>query len=45
MMKGYNLELIKCALDSGWSVGVAKTFIHLDRRDMVGLQPGIFGYG
>lgn len=42
---GYNLQLIKCALDLGWSVGVAKTFIHLDRRDMVGLQPGIFGYG
>ena len=42
---GYNLELIKCAVDLGWSVGVAKTFIHLDRRDMVGLQQGIFGYG
>jgi hypothetical protein len=37
--------LVKLALDMGWSVGVSgKGFIHLDRRDMIGLPAGVFGY-
>lgn len=33
------------ALNTGWSVGVPRTgFIHLDRRDLVGLPRGLFGY-
>ena len=41
----YAHQLIRLALDMGWSVGVARTFIHLDRRDMVHLRPSVFGYG
>jgi len=38
-------ELGLLALNMGWSVGVPKAgFIHLDRRDMVGLPRGLFGY-
>jgi hypothetical protein len=40
----YAADLVKIALNEGWSVGVSKTFIHLDRRDMVGLPQGLFGY-
>ena len=28
----YRKELIKVALQEGWTVGVAKSFIHIDRR-------------
>ena len=28
----YRTKLIKLALEQGWSVGIAKTFVHLDRR-------------
>ena len=28
----YRKELIKLALDEGWTVGVAKSFAHIDRR-------------
>ena len=41
----YNYFLIKLALELGWSVGVAKTFIHIDRRDLIGLPQSVFGYG
>lgn len=41
----YALGLTLTALDLGWSVGVAKGFIHLDRRDLAGLNPAVFGYG
>ncbi len=28
-----------------WSVGVARGFIHIDRRDFAGLSQMLFGYG
>ena len=37
-------ELVAAALSHNWSVGVAKTFFHLDRRDLVGLPSTVFGY-
>lgn len=38
-------ELGVIALNTGWSVGVPRSgFIHLDRRAMLGLSPGLFGY-
>jgi len=40
----YASDLIGVAHSEGWSLGVAKTFIHLDRRDMVGLPQAAFGY-
>ena len=41
----YAWQLLFEAQRQGWSVGVARTFIHLDRRDLVGLAPAAFGYG
>lgn len=42
----YRRKLIKTALDLGWSVGIAKTFVHLDRRsDYTDLPQIIFLYG
>ncbi len=41
---GYTWKLMRAAVELRWSVGMAKTFIHLDRRDMVGLHPAGFGY-
>lgn len=42
---GYTVLLIRTALDMGWSVGVPSGgFIHLDRRDIVGLPQAVFGY-
>jgi len=41
----YAHQLVRCAIDMGWSVGVARTFIHLDRRNMIHLRPSVFGYG
>lgn len=38
-------ELVKIALMYGWSVGVAATFVHLDRRILAGMPQGVFGYG
>ena len=39
------LKLLRLAIDRGWSVGVAKTFLHLDRRtDYTDLPQGVFGY-
>jgi hypothetical protein len=38
-------ELGLLAMTLGWSVGVPKAgFIHLDRRDLIGLPRGLFGY-
>ena len=37
--------LLETALALGWSVGVSKTFFHLDRRELIGLEPRVFGYG
>jgi hypothetical protein len=41
------MELMLCAADLGWSVGVPKGgFLHLDRRETGGLKPNaLFGYG
>lgn len=36
----YDTALIKTAIELGWSIGVAKTFIHLDRRSDYG-QPNV----
>ena len=41
----YARRLVEAALREGWSVGVSKTFVHLDRRDFAGLPAGVFGYG
>ncbi len=41
----YNRRLARLALELGWSLGVARSFFHLDRRDLVGLPPNVFGYG
>lgn len=37
-------HLVGLALKMGWSVGVGKSFVHLDRRDFVGLGQAVFGY-
>jgi len=42
---GYARALAGAALERGWSVGVARGFLHLDRRDLAGLAPALFGYG
>lgn len=36
---------VQLALSLGWSIGVASTFVHIDRRDLAGLPQGLFGYG
>ena len=36
--------LVILAWRMGWSIGHAKTFLHLDRRDLAGLPQGMFGY-
>ena len=38
-------RLVACAITRGWSVGVAQTFLHLDRRDIAGLPAALFTYG
>lgn len=37
-------DLVQLALSKGWSVGVAKTYLHLDRRDYVGLAQTLYTY-
>ena len=38
-------DLIKRAIDLGWTVGVARTFIHVDRRiDYTPLPQVVYGY-
>jgi hypothetical protein len=41
----HRAALVKVALDHGWSVGVARWGVHLDRRDIVDLPQMVFGYG
>jgi hypothetical protein len=38
------LRLINVAWEMGWSIGIAKTFIHLDRRIDIGLEQIIYRY-
>lgn len=41
----YDRKLLSAALKLGWSVGFAKTFMHLDRRsDYTNLKPALFIY-
>jgi len=40
----YALDLARLAIAEGWSVGVNKSFLHLDRRADHGLPQGLFGY-
>ncbi len=41
----YDRQLVAVAIALGWSVGIAKSFIHLDRRaDYTGLRPALFTY-
>ena len=38
-------ELVALALGLGWSIGVPRAgFVHLDRRELAGLPPALFGY-
>lgn len=37
-------QLIQKATDLGWTVGIAKTFIHLDRRIVLDFAPVIYTY-
>lgn len=37
-------RLIRLATAAGWSVGVHKTFVHLDWRRSIGLRPVFFTY-
>ena len=41
----YMLELIGIARSLGWSIGVARWGLHLDRRDLIGFPQVAFGYG
>jgi len=38
------VDLLRHALELGWSVGVAPWGVHLDRRDLAGLAQNAFGY-
>lgn len=38
----YKCDLVQDALNAGWSVGVYKTFVHLDRRGYAGLPQSMF---
>ncbi len=41
----YDRKLLATALKLGWSIGIAKTFIHLDRRsDYTNLKAALFTY-
>jgi hypothetical protein len=40
----YRGHLVATAWELGWSVGWNKTFVHLDRRDFVGLKQSTFDY-
>ena len=45
----YVRDLVRCAINEGWSFGIGRarnrdTFVHLDRRDLVGLPAAAFGY-
>jgi len=38
------LKLVNLAWNSEWSVGIAKTFLHLDRRVDIGLNKQLYRY-
>lgn len=38
------LELVRLGIALGWSIGVHKSFIHLDQRDLLGIEPVLFTY-
>lgn len=40
----YRGHLVATAWQLGWSVGWNKSFVHLDRRDFVGLKQSTFDY-
>jgi hypothetical protein len=41
----YRKDLMQLALEEGWTVGVAKTFVHIDRRaDYTDLPQIIYVY-
>ena len=40
----YRGHLVATAWQLGWSVGWSKSFVHLDRRDFVGLKQSTFDY-
>jgi len=40
----YRGHLVATAWQLGWSIGWNKTFVHLDRRDLVGLKQTTFDY-
>jgi hypothetical protein len=37
-------RFVGLAKELGWSLGIAAGFWHLDRRDLAGLVPTVFGY-
>ncbi len=37
-------RLLVVAIRLGWSFGLGKSFVHLDRRDFAKMEPGSFGY-
>jgi uncharacterized protein YcbK (DUF882 family) len=37
-------KLIQLAMNDGWNVGIAKTFIHVDRGQDIGLTPRVWDY-
>ena len=40
----YRRDLLQAALPLGWTAGIAKNFVHLDRRDLAGIMPCVYGY-
>ena len=38
------LELVRLGIELGWSIGVNKSFIHLDQRSLLGIEPVLFTY-
>jgi hypothetical protein len=40
----YRGDLFSIAWREGWSIGWGKTFLHLDRRDTIGLPQNTFDY-
>ena len=40
----YRRDLLQAALPLGWTAGIAKNFVHLDRRDLAGIMPCVYVY-
>ena len=38
------LEFCRMAFRSGWSIGLNATFVHIDLRELIGLNRGVFEY-